>query len=103
MPFHVTPASNVYRVMKEGLRPRTGERAGVMEQEDGIYLFKTLEDAENVVANWLGDEFNEAEPLALLEVTLPSDAKILPSTADYEIVVGTPVPSEYIEVVDEDF
>jgi len=89
--------------MKEGLQPRTGERAGVMEQEDGIYLFKTLEDAEDAVTNWLGDEFEDAEPLALLEVTLPPDAKILPSTADYELVVGTPIPSEYIEVINENF
>jgi hypothetical protein len=103
MPFHVTPTANVYRILRDGLKPRIGDRSRVMEQEDGIYLFKTLEAAEDAVTNWLGDEFEDAESLALLEVTLPPDAKILPSTADYELVVGTSIPPEYIEVVNENF
>ena len=103
MPFHVTPTSNIYRILRDGLKPRTGERAGVMEQEDGIYLFKTREDADDAVTNWLGDEFEDRERLALLEVTIPPDAKVIPSTADYEIVVGTPIPSKFIKVISKNF
>jgi hypothetical protein len=103
MPFHVTPAANVYRILRDGLKPRIGDRSRVMEQEDGIYLFKTQDDAADAVTNWLGDEFEDRERLALLEVTIPPDAKVLPSTADYEIVVSTPIPPEFIKVISKNF
>lgn len=83
--------------------PRAGDRSAVMEDPEGVYLFKTRQDAETAVANWLGDEFGEIENLALLEVTLPPNAKVLPSTADYEIIVASSIPPEYIELVTENF
>jgi hypothetical protein len=103
MPFHVTLARLVPRIMRQGLMPQAGERSAVMEDPEGIYLFKTQLDAENAVQNWLGEEFDDMENLALLEVTLPPDAKILPSTADYEIIVASPIPPGYIELVSENF
>lgn len=103
MPFHVTLSANIPQIMRKGLEPRTGVRSGVMETEDGIYLFKTEVEAEDAVANWLGDEFEEMEALALLKVTLPPNAKTAPSTAEYEIVVTTPIPPKYIEVLNENF
>lgn len=89
--FHVTPASNVPSIMQRGLIPQIGSRSALMEQESGIYLFKTEDAAADAVASWLGDEFEEDEPLALLEVNLPPDAEIAPTSADFEVVVTTPI------------
>jgi hypothetical protein len=78
-----------------------------MESEDGIYLFKTPEGVENALTNWLGDEFGEDEPLTLLGVELPPEAqKRLNEQGDdhasYEVVVTTPIPAQYIQILSED-
>jgi hypothetical protein len=100
MPYHITPVSNLPRIMREGLIPQIGDRSRLMEQEDGIYLFPTYEDAENALMNWLGYEFPEGDKLALLEVNWP-----LPeySTVDYEFVVKEQIPPDRIKVISEDF
>ena len=99
MPFHVTPAVNVPRILKEGLVPQIGARSGLMEQEDGVYLFRELADVGNALDNWLEEEFDEDEKLSLLEVTVPPGANTLPTTADYEVVVADPIPPKYIKVL----
>jgi hypothetical protein len=73
-----------------------------MEQEDGIYLFNSLASVDNALSNWLGDEFGENVKLALLEVTVPPGAKTIPTTAEYETVIATPIPPQYIKVLYRD-
>jgi hypothetical protein len=88
---------------KDGLIPQTGPRAEALgEGEDGIYLFKTIDDVDNALTNWFFDVVEEDEKLALLEVAIPPDARILSTAADYEIVVADPIPPQYIKVVHED-
>ena len=95
--YHITPTVNVPTIMQQGLVPQTGERSAVMEQEDGVYLFKTRDDAGDALTNWLGDEFGEDEELSMLEVSLPPNIKTLPTTADYEVVVAETIPPKYIK------
>src|SRR5947208_3204205 len=97
--YHVTPTANIPRIKKEGLLPQVGPRAQAMEQEGGIYLFTSLGYAEDATAQWLGDEFDEDQPLALLEVTLPPGAQTHPTSVDWEITVTDPIPPQYIKVL----
>jgi hypothetical protein len=105
--YHVTPTDNVPRIMAEGLVPQRGPRSVQMESEDGIYLFKTMEGVENALSNWLGEEFGENIPLTLLGVQVPPEAqKRLNEQGDdhasYEVVVTTPIPAQYIQILSED-
>ena len=106
--YHVTPTINVTRILKEGLIPQIGPRSALMEREDGIYLFNSVEDAETALGSWLGDAFDDEfaddeEPMALLEVELPPDAKLVPTPAEYETVVTTPIPPQFIKVINRNF
>lgn len=101
--YHVTPTENVSSIMSEGLVPQRGPLAKQMEAGNGIYLFKTMEDVDNALSNWLGEAYEEDDvPLTLLGVELPPDAEQAPTTAGYEIVVTTPIPPQYIQILSED-
>ena len=103
MPYHVTLADNLPRIMKQGLVPQKGPRASLIgEDEDGIYLFKTIDDAEDALYQWLGEEFDEDEKLSLLQVDVPPGARTQPTRADYELVVLDPIPPQYIRIVYKD-
>jgi hypothetical protein len=98
--FHVTLKRNVPRIMCEGLQPRRGPRSRKLgESRKAVYLFKEREDAASSLANWLGDELQDDEPVALIMVNLPAGARILDTTADYELVVADPIPYVNLTVV----
>lgn len=96
--YHVTPSVNVPNIRKHGLDPQAGERSQKMG-DHGIYLFGSTEDAEDAVMNWLGNEFEEDEPLTLLKVSLPAGARV--TREAFEIVCHEPIPADHIEVVGE--
>lgn len=74
MYFHVTPKSNLARILKTGLLPKIGARSKKLKEPNpAIYLFGSKEDAEEAVMNWLGDEFGDSA-LVLLSVSLPTDS-----------------------------
>jgi hypothetical protein len=101
--YHVTPSYNLPRIMAEGLVPQIGDRSREIEEaEPGIYLFKSPQDVEDALANWLGEEFDGEEPIALLKVRIPADAVVVPTPAKYEFVISSVIPSENIQVVTED-
>ena len=84
--YHVTPTRNVKRIMQQGLIPQAGDRSQKIAGEDtGVYTFPDLETAESAVMNWLGDEFDEDEPLTMLAINI-SGLKAVKG-ADYEIIV----------------
>lgn len=95
--FHVTPTSNLASIMDAGLIPQSGDRSQQMG-DHGVYLFKSHVDAEDAVTNWLGDEF-EDEPLSLLRVRLPIDARITQEA--FEVVCHDVIPAANIEIVGE--
>lgn len=71
MAWHITPASNVLSVLREGLKPQIGERSEqVGEDREKVHLFSTFADLES--AHWIEDAFDEDVPLALFHVGVPS-------------------------------
>jgi GNAT superfamily N-acetyltransferase/uncharacterized ParB-like nuclease family protein/2'-5' RNA ligase len=101
--YHITPARNLKRIMTEGLVPKQGPRSRALGEPLGaIYLFRDVEAVETALDNWLGEQFGEETRLALLKVSVPSDAQLLKTTADYELVVGTTIPPSNISVVTRD-
>ena len=102
--YHVTPTCNVPRIMREGLLPRRGSRSRRLgESREAVYLFKEREAAADGLANWLGDELPEDEPVALIVVDLPAGARILDTTADYELIVADRIPPENLTVMEFDW
>lgn len=101
--YHVTPVRNLPKIMQQGLIPRIGARARLLKEPvKAIYLFHSQEEAEDGVANWLGDEFGESTRLALLAVRVPADAARAEG-AGYETVLTEPVPPDRITIITKDF
>src|SRR5580700_3541900 len=71
--FHVTLTNNWNYIQKNGLQVKTQKRGIGGDDTPAIYLFRTREEAEDGVTNWLGDELPEEEALMLLAVDLPLD------------------------------
>ena len=70
--YHVAPVAKLKTIMKRGLVPAIGDRSQSFgEDRAGTYLFPSKTHVEDAMMGWLGEEFDEEEPLALLEVTLP--------------------------------
>lgn len=84
--YHVTPTANMASIRSAGLVPLMGDRSSKMEDDPAIFLFKSKDDADDAVSNWLGDEFDEDEGLTLLQITVPRSF-IIPSSAEYEVMV----------------
>ena len=51
--YHLTKLSNLDSIKKHGLRPAIP--VDMDTEEEGVYLFKTEEDAEDALQNWYGD------------------------------------------------
>lgn len=100
--FHVTPASKVAAILKEGLLPKIGERSRAAgEMMAAVYLFSSMEAVENACMNWLADAFDEDEQLALLAVN-PTDAIAPVPGCEWETVSTAPIPPEALRVLADD-
>lgn len=100
--YHVTPPVNIASILQNGLLPQIGERSAIAgETVPAIFCFSNLDDVEDALTNWLGDLFDEDQPLSLLRVTLGSDA-VLGTGAGYEVVVLTPIRAEGVTVLLQD-
>ena len=98
--FHITRERDVAVILREGLRPRIGARAEQLRETAGVFLFDSQASAEDAVANWLGDEFEEDEQLVLLEVRLsPEMRERAVSMVDAEIEVRERIGPDLISVV----
>jgi hypothetical protein len=97
--YHVTPTKNLSSIAKRGLVPSIGSRSSQLETESNLYFFPTKDAAEDALMNWLGDEFPEDEPLALLAVSSKGlEGKFTPG-AEYEYTVSTVVPPQNLKVL----
>ena len=101
--YHVTPTRNLARIMRDGLLPKIGPRARLIQEPvKGIYLFHSAQDAEEAVMNWLGDQFGEDTQLTLLAVQVPpGSAQVV--GAGYETILTAVIPPQNIRVVTKDF
>lgn len=102
MLYHLTPARNLPSIMRDGLVPQIGARAKLIgEPTPGIYLFNSVEEAEDAMMNWFGDQFDEEIPIALLAVTVPEGATEI-AGAGYERILTSPVLPTEIKVLNPD-
>lgn len=100
--YHVTPPANIASILQNGLLPQIGERSAIAgETVPAVFCFSSLDDVENALTNWLGDLFDEEEPLSLLRVSLDSTA-VLGEGAGYEVVVLSPIRAEGVTVLLQD-
>ena len=95
--YHVTLTKNVASIMKTGLKPMVGDRAQQIEGKPAVFLFKTIDDMEDAILNWLGDEFDEDESLTLLKVNLPPNFPVNhDKSVGYEYFTFKTIPPEYL-------
>lgn len=100
--YHVTPPANIPGILRDGLLPQIGERSAIAgEAVPAIFCFAGLDETENALMNWLGDYFDEEEPLSLLRIDLPPDA-VFGKGAEYEVLVLSRIPAAAVEVFLED-
>lgn len=70
------------------------------EDQEGIYLFKSVESAEDALMNWLGDRLDdENEPIALLEID-GTGVRPISGAADFEVISGSRILPQHIRVLD---
>jgi len=101
--YHVTPSENLDSILSKGLIPQKGNRSSKMvDEKSAIYCFPDKTSMEDAVMNWLGDEFEEDEPLALLEIDTEGLDGNVTDGADFEIAITTPIPPDRIRVLSRD-
>lgn len=102
--FHVTTEQACDAILHEGIEPRIGPRSAELgESQPQIYLFKTREDVENALSNWLGESFEEDEALMILEVDLAGIA-VTAESDQFELIVSQRIePEKIVAVYDEMF
>jgi hypothetical protein len=74
--YHIAEASQLRRILRQGLQPQLGYRSQTIESDPSVYLFTSYLNAENALHNWLGEEFDEATELILLQITLPPEIPV---------------------------
>lgn len=93
--FHVTPTVNIERIAAQGLTPMIGPRSQALgEPIPRIYLFTTREAMEDGVMNWLGDEFEKALSLVVIDASV-LEVEINPDL-DFEACIRSPIPPSLI-------
>ena len=101
--YHVTPSNNLTSIMSQGLIPQRGDRARkILDEKPAIYCFPDKNAMEDAVMNWLGDEFDEDEALALLEIDTSGLIGQVTPGAEYEIAITSKIPPENIRILSKD-
>ncbi len=98
--YHVTPTNNLDSIMAAGLRPQVGDRSSkIPGEKSAIFCFADKVSLEDAMMNWLGDEFEEDEELALLEIdTKNLEGEVTPN-AEFEIAITSLIPPHRIKVL----
>ena len=101
--FHVTPMENVASILNSNLPPKIGERSEKAEEsEKAIFLFSDVQELENALYNWLGQEFeDDPRELAILQIDLPADFPVVHDIDSngvpfFESYCFCDIPMEYI-------
>ena len=93
--YHITRSENVPSIMRSGLTP---VKPMDMEGEaKGVYLFRSIDEAEDALMGWLGERFSEDDPLTLLRVDSAGVGELdTDSAAGFEAVSRTAIAPEFI-------
>ena len=91
--FHLTKKSNVPSIKTHGLKPAIP--TDMPTEEEGVYLFKTKQNAEEALMNWYGDRYQDDEEVVLLTIDI-SNLRLFGTLADYEYVSYEQIPPSNI-------
>ena len=105
--YHVTSKRNLKSIKKNGLEPRVPEDYGTSGDIAGVYIFKTYEDMENALYNWLGERIEEIEEESgeeykevALKINLTGMEQYLIDSVDYEWTCVEKIePDRIIEII----
>lgn len=97
--FHVTPKACLSGILETGLVPAVGRRASAAgEPTPRVWLFPSYSSLEDAMLNWLGDELDGLDPVALKIVLDPgfADLHVTPVPGTFECVCDVAVPPECV-------
>lgn len=101
--YHICARENLASILATGLEPRIGRLSSALgEAVPAVYLFASVVDAEDALAGWFGDQFEEDAEFVLLAVRLSDGLRTTPG-AGYEVVVLDPVAPDAIRIENPDF
>lgn len=96
--YHMTPSRNLGAIRTQGLEAQIGARSrDIGETSNAVYLFRTLEGAEDGLGGWFGECFDEDEILSLLAVHLP--VEVQDDESSFEFAYQADVPADWITVL----
>ena len=106
--YHVTRRKNLNSIKKKGLEPRIPIDYGTDGDVKGVYLFKTIEDTQNALYNWLGERIEEWEEEnnkeydeVVLKINISGLEEHLIDSAEYEwTCLVNIVPSRIVDVIE---
>lgn len=97
--YHITTYDMVRSILKYGLIPKIGKRSKKLETSKAIHLFKSKNDVEDALMNWLGDEFDEDTRLVLLKIQIPNNVVVYYD--GLALNVFSPIKAKYIRVIND--
>lgn len=100
--YHVSPSTNTQSILSKGLIPMIGGRSEQLETEKAIYMFRSIDDVDDAMMNWLGEEF-EDESIDLFKIMLPKSFPIIDDPDMWEVVSEHPIKSEYVYLLQRQY
>lgn len=101
--YHVTTKKSLDTVLSEGLKHFIGPRSERFGEEGAkVFLFGSLEALEDGLGNWLGEEFDDDEEVAVVAVKV-SDSKLFSPSFEgesWEWFSSSPISPSDLEVVE---
>jgi hypothetical protein len=106
--YHVTRRKNLPSINKKGLEPRVPKDYGTEGDIKGVYLFKTIEDTQNALYNWLGERIEEWEEEndkeydeVVLKINIDGLEEHLIDSVEYEWTCVVNIePSRIVDVIE---
>lgn len=99
MVYHLTKTSNVPNIRTQGLKPSIP--TDMPTEEEGVYVFKTKEDAENALMNWYGERYeDDDEEFSLLTIDI-TGLRLFATLADYEYISYEAIPPSNIIKIED--
>lgn len=105
--YHVTSKNNLKSIMENGLEPRVPKDYGSDGDIKGVYLFKTRDDVENALYNWLGERIDEIEEESgedyneiILKINIKGLEDYLIDSVEYEWTCTTTIDPNRITIVE---
>jgi hypothetical protein len=99
--FHITYKKNLQSILKIGLLPKIPK--DYEQEQKGIYLFPTFNDAENALGSWLEDRIDENEDLIALEIDITDLNPYITQSVEWELICSIPIkPNRILKYIDID-